>query len=314
MPAIVAIALLVLLLVVTTTSQGAFATSRWTPMGLFALAVLLGLLLRRGAPVLRSNAVRVALGGIWGLAALSMLSMLWAQSSGRAFIAGDRAILYAAVATLPFVLPLSRRSLAATGWAITVGISAIAVYVLVVVIFAGAHIFLAGRLNAPVNYRNGTALLFALPAWPAVVAAAARDYRRSVRAAALSMATLCLGLVFLTESRGILIGLAVGGVVALSLGPDRIRRAWMAALAIAAVAAASPWLLKPFHAFAGGYGVVTPHEISVAGTALAIASAAAFAVGLAVALFDNGLRAGSPRCATCAVPPGSGWLSGPPSW
>ncbi len=288
-------ALLVLLLVLATTSQGAFAIARWAPVALFALAVLLGVLLRRGSLVLRSYAARVALTGIWGLAALSLLSMLWAQSSSRAFMAADRAILYAAIATLPFMLPLSRRSLAAAAWAITAGVSAIAVYTVVGLIVDGDGIFLAGRLNGPINYRNATALLFAIPVWPAVIAAAARSYRRGVRAGALAVATLCLGLVFLTQSRGILIGLAAGGVVVLSMGPDRIRRAWIAALTIAAVAIASRWLLTPFHAFNGGHGFVTAHQIAVAGTALAITAGAAFAVGLAVALFDNGLRANSPQ-------------------
>ncbi len=282
-----------LMLVLATTSQGAFAISRWSPLALFALAVLIGALLARGGLAAPSLAARVALGGIWGLAAWSMLSMLWAQSSASAFAAGDRTILYAAIATLPFVLPLSRRSLAAAGWALIAGIGAVAVYELIRLIVDGLPVFLAGRLNGPVNYRNATALLFAMPVWPGVVAAAARSYRRGLRAAGLAMATLCLGLAFLTQSRGIVIGLVAGGVIALSLGPDRIRRAWTAVLVLGAVAAASPWLLRPFHAYAGGHGIVTAHEIAVAGEALALTTVAAFAVGLAIALFDNGLRANS---------------------
>ena len=284
-----------LMLVLATTSQGAFAISRWSPLALFALAVLIGALLARGGLAAPSLAARVALGGIWGLAAWSMLSMLWAQSSASAFAAGDRTILYAAIATLPFVLPLSRRSLAAAGWALIAGIGAVAVYELIRLIVDGSPVFLAGRLNGPVNYRNATALLFAMPVWPGVVAAAARSYRRGLRAAGLAMATLCLGLAFLTQSRGIVIGLVAGGVIALSLGPDRIRRAWTAVLVLGAVAAASPWLLRPFHAYAGGHGIVTAHEIAVAGEALALTTVAAFAVGLAIALFDNGLRANSPE-------------------
>ncbi len=241
----------------------------------------------------RSRAVVVALVGIWGLAALSMLSMLWAKSAGDAFQAGDRAILYAAIATLPFVLPISRRSLAAAGWSITVGISAIGVYVLIRLMIDGTPLFLAGRLNGPVNYRNATALLFALPFWPLVIAMASRAYRRSFRAAALAAASLCLGLAFLTQSRGILIGLAAGGLVALLLGPDRVRRTWVATLAIAGVAAASPILLRPFHAFDGGAGFATRHDIAVAGLGLVVLTGVAFAVGLALALFDNGLRANS---------------------
>jgi hypothetical protein len=291
----VAAAFVLLLLVLATTSQGAFAVDRWAPLALFALAVLIGALLARGSLAVPTVGVRVALVGIWGLAAWSMLSMVWSQSAGDAFLAGDRAVLYAAIATLPFVLPLSRRSLAWAGWALTAGIGVVAVFILIRLLVDGSPVFLAGRLNGPVNYRNATALLFALPVWPAVVAASARSYRRGLRAAALALGTLCLGLAFLTQSRGILIGLGAGGVIVLSLGPDRVRRAWTGALVIAAIAAASPWLLRPFHAFDGGHGTVTAHEIAVAGTSLALATAAAFVVGLAIALFDNGLRSGSPQ-------------------
>ena len=291
----VAASFILLLLLLATTSQGAFATSRWAPLSLFALAVLIGSVIARGGLALRSRAVTVALIGIWGLAGWSMLSMLWAQSSGDAFTAAGRMILYATIATLPFALPLSRRSLAAAGWSMTAGIGAIAVYVLVRLLVDGSPLFLAGRLNGPIDYRNATALLFALPVWPFIIAAAARDYRRGLRAASLSLATLCLGLAFLTQSRGILIGLVAGGCLTLTLGPDRVRRAWVSVLVVAGVALASPWLLRPFHAFDGGKGYVSPHEITVAAWALAALAAAAFAVGILIALFDAGLRADSPQ-------------------
>jgi hypothetical protein len=289
------IAFAVLLLVLATTSQGAFAIGRWAPLALFALAVLIGALIGRGGLVVRSRPVGIALGAIWGLAAWSMLSMLWAASSADAFEAGDRMVFYAAIATLPFALPLSRRSLAAAGWSITVGISGVAVFVLVRLLVHGAPLFLAGRLNAPVNYRNATALLFALPVWPLIVFVAARNHRRGLRAVGLGLAVLCLGLVVLTQTRGILIGLAAGGCVTLLVGPDRVRRAWVSALAIACVALASPWLLRPFHAFDGGSGYVSPHDITVAAWGLAISSVIAAVVGLLIALFDNGLRVNSPQ-------------------
>ena len=134
----------------------------------------------------------------------------------------------------------------------------------------GGSLFLAGRLNGPINYRNATALLFALPVWPAVIAAAARSYGRAVRAGALALANLCLGLAFLTQSRGIVLGLVVGGVIVLVLGPDRVRRCIIAALTLAGTAIASHWLLRPFHAFDGGSGIVTVREIAVAADALAV--------------------------------------------
>ena len=223
-----------------------------------------------------------------------MLSMVWAKSSGNAFEAGDRMILYAAIATLPFAFPLPRRSLAAAGWSISIGIGAVALYVLIRLLIDGSPLFLAGRLNGPVNYRNATALLFVLPFWPLIVAASARSYRRGLRASAFAVATLCLGLAFLTQSRGIVLGLAVGACIALALGPDRVRRAWVAGLSVAGVAAAAPVLLRPYHAFTAGK-LVTSHDIAVAAQALTILTVVAFGVGLLLALFDQGLRANSPQ-------------------
>jgi hypothetical protein len=294
---IVPAAFVVVLLVVATSYEGAFAISRWGPLALLVLAVLLGALIAARGKLARapSAAVIVLVASIWLLAGWSLLSMVWAQSSGDAFVAGDRMILYAAITTLPFVLPLSFRALVATGWSITLGVGAIALYVLVRLLAHGAPLFLAGRLNGPVDYRNATALLFALAVWPGVIAASARSYRRGIRAGALALATLCLGLAFLTQSRGIVLGLAIGAVPVFVLGPDRSRRAWVAILVVAGVAAASPWLLRPFHAFDGGHGYVSPHTIAVAAWALAILTVAAFAVGLLIALFDNGLRPGSSR-------------------
>ncbi len=279
----------VLLLILTTSSQGAFAVNRWAPLALFALALLITALVTRGI-VVPNVAARVSLAGIWGLAAWSLLSMLWAGSPGDALNGGCEMVLYAAIVTLPFALPLTPRALAGVGWALAAGIGAIAVFVLVRLLSGGDSLFLAGRLNGPVNYRNATALLFALPVWPFVVATATRTFRRPVRAVCFALTALCLSLVFLTQSRGILIGLVLGGCAALSLGPDRVRRAWVSLLAVAAIVIASPWLLRPFHAFDGGAGTVSAHDITVAAVATALVTLAALVVGMAIAVFDSGLR------------------------
>jgi hypothetical protein len=295
---VVAISFVILLLVLATTSQGAFSISHWAPLALFTLAILIGAWAARGRAAAFSTGSRVALVSIWGLAAWSLLSMLWASSSADAWIAADRTILYAALFTLPFAFSLPRTSLAAAGWSLSAGISVVALYTLGHLLVDGSSLFLAGRLNAPVNYRNATALLFALPVWPLVIATAARPYRRGVRAAAFALATLCLGLAFLTQSRGIVIGLLAGGAVALCLGPDRVRRAWVALLAVGGVALASPWLLRPYHAFQNGRLAHIPHEITVAALALLVLTIVAFLVGMLLAVFDNGLRAHSAQMRT----------------
>ena len=292
--ALVAIAFAVLLLMLATLSQGAFATDRWAPLALFTLAILIGTVALHGRLAIRGTLVRVGLGGIWGLAGWSLVSMAWAQSPADALASAGEMFFYAAIVTLPFALSLSRRTLAIGGWAVVIGVGVIAAVTEIRLLTDGPALFLAGRLNGPINYRNATALLFAMPFWPFVIAAAARDYSRMLRAASLALSILCLGLVFLTQSRGILLGLAAGGCLTLIAGPDRVRRAWVAVLALATIAAASPELLKPYRAFDGGDGTVTAHSISVASTTLLVLTIIGFVLGMAIALFDRGLRAKSP--------------------
>src|SRR5947209_15715868 len=57
----------VLLLVLSTTSQGAFAVSRWAPLALLTVAVVIGsVAVRRGVTV-RSAPAKAALAAIWAL-------------------------------------------------------------------------------------------------------------------------------------------------------------------------------------------------------------------------------------------------------
>ncbi len=276
-----------------TVSQGAFGISRWAPLTLFVLAVLITTVGVHGRLSTSSPWVRVALAGIWGLAIWSLLSMLWAAAPDPAFVAGSQLVLYAGIFTLPFLLPLSQRVLTLVGWALSGGIGVIALYVLVRLLLGDNSLFLAGRLNGPINYRNATALLFALPVWPYIAAVANRGAGRFLRAAALGLAALCLSLSFLTQSRGILLGLVFGAVVALALAPDRVRRAYVAGLLTLLVALASHWLLRPFHAFDAGHGYVTARDIATAARAAGVVSLVAFVIGFSLALLDSGLRANS---------------------
>ncbi len=157
----------------------------------------------------------------------------------------------------------------------------------------GTSLFLAGRLDDPVGYRNATACLFALGFWPFVAAAARYDVTPAVRGLALSAATLVAGLAFLTQARGVVLGLGLGALVALGLGPDRLRRAWVALIAIGGVALASGSLLAPYDAFTDS-GDAAPTDVTTAVNALVLLTIVAFAIGLVGALFDGGLRLQAP--------------------
>ena len=155
-------------------------------------------------------------------------------------------------------------------------------------------LFLAGRLDSPIGYRNATAALFAFGAWPLLGYAARRGLPTMVRAAAFSAASLSLSLAFLTQSRGVVIGLVLGGVVSLAIGPDRLRRAWLAIAAVAAVAVFSSGLLAPYDAFIDHNGFGHRRKTSArAATAAAFITLATFFLGIFVVVFDNGLRSSS---------------------
>jgi O-Antigen ligase len=278
------------LLVLATAYAGAFNVGQWAPPALFVLLMLLTLVLRGGAWRLPDRWLGLTLAGAWGLAAWAALSGTWAPSPGAALEGAGRETLYAAIITVPLVAIGDLRALRMAGRGVVGGIALIALYTLGRMLIDGPSIFLAGRLNGPVEYRNATALLFCIAYWPLIVTAATRGRGRVLRACCFGLAELMLGLAFLTQSRGVLLGLGCGALVVLVLGPERIRRAWLALLSMLLLAGASSWLLEPYHAFAGGQGLVSAGDIAAAAHALLALMCASVATGFLLAVFDAGLR------------------------
>lgn len=283
------------LLVLATAYAGAFNVGQWAPPALFVLIMLLTLVLRGGAWRLPDRWLGLTLAGAWGLAAWAALSATWAASPGAALEGAGRETLYAAIVTVPLVAIGDLRALRVAGRGVVGGIALIALYTLGRMLIDGPSIFLAGRLNGPVEYRNATALLFCLAYWPLIVTAATRRQGRALRAICFGLAELMLGLAFLTQSRGVLLGLGCGALVVLGLGPDRTRRVWLALLSLLLLAGASSWLLDPYHAFAGGQGLVSAGDIATAADALLALVCASAAAGFLLAVFDAGLRPSAMR-------------------
>jgi O-Antigen ligase len=295
------------LLVLATAYAGAFDVDQWGPPTLFILLMLLTFVLRGGTARLPDRWVALALAGAWGLAAWTAASAAWAGAPGAALEGAGRQAMYAAILTLPFVAvgdrsEVGQRALRVAGRGVVCGIVLIALYTVGWMLLDGPAVFLAGRLNEPIGYRNATALLFCLAYWPLIVVAAARERGRLLRAAGFGLAVLMLGLAFLTQSRGVLLGLSCGGVVALTLGPERVRRVWLALLSLALLAGAAPWLLRPYHAFDGGDGVVHAGDIAHAAWALVGLVVVSTTVGFLLAVFDAGLRPASPAMSRVVRP------------
>jgi hypothetical protein len=280
LPVLVAAALLL----VASWADGAFPLRSWGPLAVFALVALA---VARGSHA-RGGALWMA-GCAWAFAAWSTLSALWADMPGAALEGGARNLLYAGLISLP-LMTLPTRTWAVRGaQALTAGVGGLVLLTLGACIVDGPAQFLAGRLDAPVGYRNGTAALFALAFWPLVCVAARRRTRSLVRAGSFALAVAALALAYLTQSRGVLIGFSTGAIVAFALGPDRLRRAWLTILALVGVALSSSDLLAPYDAFVRTSTTVPP-AVTHATSTLAALTVAGFAAALVLALFDGGLR------------------------
>jgi hypothetical protein len=289
------------LLVLATAYAGAFNVAQWAPPTLFILVMLLAIVISGGGWRLPDRWLALTLGGAWGLAAWAALSASWAASPGAALEGAGRQTLYAAIITVPLVAVADLRALRVAARGVIGGICLIALYALGKLLIDGSSIYLAGRLNGPIEYRNATALLFCIAYWPLIVTAAARGRGRGLRALCFALAELMLGLAFLTQSRGVLLGLSCGALVVFVLGPDRVRRAWLALLGIALLAGASHWLLTPYRAFDGGNGFVSGGDILVAARALLALVCLSAVIGFLLAVFDAGLRVATPAVQSVRV-------------
>jgi len=282
--------MLVLLLLLATWFDGAFALRHWGPVAILAL-VMSAAAAFSGAIRLEDRWVRVAVVAIFALAGWSTLSAVWAQSPGRALEGGARSLLYASLFFIAVATPAGAKVAARVGGGAVAGVGLIAAITLALLLTDGTGQFLAGRLDDPVGYRNATACLFALAFWPFVAAAARQAGNPFVRAAMASGALLVLGLAFLTQARGTAVGLLLGGAVALALGPDRLRRVWVALLAGGGIALISGRLLTPYDAFTEDRPEAAA-DIAPAVEALTAMVIAGFAIALTAALLDGGLRMG----------------------
>jgi tetratricopeptide (TPR) repeat protein len=286
-------ALLGLLLVVSSWWDSAFDLRYWAPLTILALGLLLAQLLTASLSIPRRGPLAIATAGIWCFAGFVLLTAAWSQSPAAAWEEAARSVFYAAVWTLAVSAAADHGWRKRLGAGLVIGVSVVALVTLIGLVADAHGFFLAGRLDSPVGYRNGTAAFFAFAAWPLIGFAARRGGGSGARAGAFAAATLGLSLAFLTQSRGVLIGLALGGVVSLVIGPDRLRRAWLAVGAVGAVAVFSGPLLTPYDAFINNNAVVTSSDFGSAATAVLFLTTASFVLGLFVFVFDNGLRSPS---------------------
>jgi UDP-N-acetylmuramyl pentapeptide phosphotransferase/UDP-N-acetylglucosamine-1-phosphate transferase len=222
---------------------GFYDLSVWGPIGLGALAALLGLLIARPAAPSRSGLV--ALAGLVGLSAWSFVSTRWAESAGQALVEANRWMLYAAFLAVLILLVRDDRLGRLLLIAATCAILVLALYLTAVLLSArGPELFVANRLSDPLGYVNGQAGFLLLGFWPLV--AAAERGRAVVAGAAAAGAALLGCLVLLAQTRAVLPALVISALVLLLAVPGRVRRAWLLILVLGAVLAALDPLLAVY--------------------------------------------------------------------
>jgi UDP-GlcNAc:undecaprenyl-phosphate/decaprenyl-phosphate GlcNAc-1-phosphate transferase len=220
----------------------------WALIGLgITLVCAIAAVLR---PVRIAAPAVLSLAGLLGLGIWSLTSSAWAESVQSAVVGGNRWLVYGALFLLMLALVSHERRGAVLLGAATVGVSAVAVSVLVRMLGSDpGALFLDGRLNSPLGYINGEGCLFAMGVWPWLAAAEAR--RAIVAGPAAAMAALMACLALLSQSRGAALAMAGALILVMALTPGRTRRAYALLVIAGGVALAAPDLLHVYDAAAG---------------------------------------------------------------
>ena len=249
---------------------GGYDSSLWAPAGLVLLSLVLALVV--GRPLRLGGPAKLALGALAGLAGWSLLSVLWSSSPELGFVSSNRMVLLGAIlAAALLIVPDTRGAAWALGGAVA-GTVVVGLWSVGVMLAGeGVALFSNGRLNDPLGYINAQGGVYAFVLFPLL---ALVEWRRSSWQGAVGagLGTLCLGLAFLSESRGVIVALVAGIVVVFAVSNGRLLRA--AALAVMAlpVAAASPQILEVYDR--GTIGTLTGAPVRSAAVALVLAALA----------------------------------------
>src|SRR4051812_22904648 len=212
-------------------------------VGIAALTLLAiaALLFGRGMRASSTTSGWAGLALLLGFAAYSGLSLAWSIAPDGSWGELNRALAYVLVAAVGLVVGSSvPRALERAALALVVIATAVALYALAGKAIPGVHIgpvdfnhtAFFSRLRAPLSYWNALSL-FCVLAVPVALRAAGERRRPALVAAVLLLTT-----VGLTYSRGGVAVLVVAFVFLLLVGPERLRLAVVAAVAVIGAAPA----------------------------------------------------------------------------
>jgi hypothetical protein len=232
----------------------------------------------------------VGLGGIIALGLWSAVSALWSPSPDVAVEDAQRILAYAVAFGLGLWLcdllgarmHLAMAPIAFAGLfagALTVGTMLTSDDVL--------RVLDAGTLQYPIGYRNANAAFFLIALWPALGLAATRELDWRLRALSLGVATLCLQLGALSQSRASMIAGGVAVVVYLAANRDRARAVVWLALAVGPALIVLPALTDLYHAADELGRQQTLSELRAAGHSVVLGAGVAIVLGAIAALLER---------------------------
>lgn len=204
--------------------DGGFFPSTWPPaIAFFLTAAALAAVLRRRLEVTRAQALCMA--AMAGLAAWTVLSVLWSSDPGSSWLEAQRTFVY--VATIAATVTVAGSLLGGT----LAGVALVCAYSLGQRLLQGPPSppdpFEGALLQEPLGYANALGGLAAIGLASAVVLL----LRGRTRMVSAGLVALFLVTLALTGSRGGWIAALVGGTLALALACDRTRIARMVAVA-----------------------------------------------------------------------------------
>lgn len=252
---------------------GGYSSGIWAPAGLVLMVILIALLIGRPAPITKPAAI--ALTGLVGLAAWSLVSSSWSSSSHLATVAADRWAFYAMA--LAVLLMLIRDTRLAAILLTANGIGVLALALVIIVTLAGSDpgsVFAGGRLNAPMGYINGLATYLLMGLWGAIALAEQRG-RPALAAIGAGAGALLVPLLMMSQSRGVALAILVSLAVAMIAVPGRLRR--FALICLMAVVGAANVSATQLAFYARNSVISTQDAQTIVGRAVMVAALAGLA-------------------------------------
>ncbi len=283
LPGLIVVALMVL----WAEHDGGYNTDTWYWGALVMVGVTVVAVIAFGPSRARlGRPAWIALVAFAAYVAWSYLSIAWAGSPGDALEGSNRALLYLLVFAVMLIIPWRGPPALLALFAFTAGVGVIAFLLLFRLASADhvANLIIGGRLASPTGYFNSTAALFMIDALTATALAARRELPAPIRGLLLAMASACLQLTLIVESRGWLFTLPLVLAVSLLLVRDRLRVAVAALLPITVT-------LLPLHRLLAVYkspgGVALAHATRSAGEASLVLCAVVFVLATLLAWADQ---------------------------